>query len=1029
MAKKRKENKDVDSELDFDDLSDIDTGGMDFGELENIDDSRTPGKLGVMTELGQEAGKGFLDSLVKETAKKSLPPEYGENVNQAMDYADFAKNTFDENKNKVNKSLYNLGKEVKKLLPFQSKLLDNFLQKQESEFEQFRQESEETLRENSIQTNLTSIFDKQLEIQKALETKRTAEKEVENRERITTNKLNYDMLSSIDNNTASQTAFTLQISKEYFRKSLELQYKSYFVQADMLKTMKDYYKGFSVQFENIQKNTGLPEFVKLNNTERIQDVIRTQMTQNTYKALFTNNKYIDNVKARAKKLVDDKVSSVTDKLDAATDQLSMLNSAGEMGGGSSLGLIGNVASGIFGNTLGEKLASKISPKFKDKIKDNKYINTGANYMGMLGSSPSTLFGLLKDKANKAKENNQDESSPLSFIKSRMFGGLSELLNVTDPGKENFEVKGQSLLNHNKPAMFDNKVHRSITEVIPMYLSKILKENTDVRQMYFMVNQKKLISDRKPSFKEAEDLHYDYEGRGLVTAGQLKTNVEDSILKSDRSKNKVAGTSNAIISSTLSELSKDKTGNKDKIKLLSDKNTEKLLTNYLDNVNKMDSIKFDYNTVIENAALGEGPSELKALLAGNPKLITLLETIKETNKPPVNVNDKFSDVKRRYPTYAVKELIKGTSKIADKKTYNVIKDNQAEILAKVFSSYIINSGKDIGISNTVTGEVFRGFSSKDFNEVKDVLSIFISEVKTIQSIDDFYKESNLTILFGLVNRSLKDNFELDPEVYQTLYEYSPILGNKGSLTVENLVERRIGMSTANDPVNVEDIRAVVRASRADVAAKKETIVVSEVTSSFTKYLSGLSEDINNVKNPLQLAKLITSRLSEASDGLKSIAKSKYDQTAKELEDLKTSLGKLTDETVDKSISLLEGKLTKTITSIEEMIKTEMKTRDEELKNLNEAKGKMSELINDQTALNSIDRDIKRTTNYYKTSIVTLEKLTTTLKTQRDNLTRLRSEGISDKTQLVTRVRSEITQTLTKVKDLLDTYRRKEDALSV
>jgi chromosome segregation ATPase len=223
--------------------------------------------------------------------------------------------------------------------------------------------------------------------------------------------------------------------------------------------------------------------------------------------------------------------------------------------------------------------------------------------------------------------------------------------------------------------------------------------------------------------------------------------------------------------------------------------------------------------------------------------------------------------------------------------------------------------------------------------------------------------------------------------------------------------------------------VVRASRADVAAKKETIVVSEVTSSFTKYLSGLSEDINNVKNPLQLAKLITSRLSEASDGLKSIAKSKYDQTAKELEDLKTSLGKLTDETVDKSISLLEGKLTKTITSIEEMIKTEMKTRDEELKNLNEAKSKMSELINDQTALNSIDRDIKRTTNYYKTSIVTLEKLTTTLKTQRDNLTRLRSEGISDKTQLVTRVRSEITQTLTKVKDLLDTYRRKEDALSV
>ncbi|MBZ5782096.1 hypothetical protein, partial [Klebsiella aerogenes] len=91
--------------------------------------------------------------------------------------------------------------------------------------------------------------------------------------------------------------------------------------------------------------------------------------------------------------------------------------------------------------------------------------------------------------------------------SKMFGGLNELLGVTDPGAVNYKVQGASALNHNKPAIFDNKVHRSITEVIPMYLSKILKENTDLRMMYSHVNQGKMRGMQIGS----QELHYDYDG--------------------------------------------------------------------------------------------------------------------------------------------------------------------------------------------------------------------------------------------------------------------------------------------------------------------------------------------------------------------------------------------------------------------------------------------------------------------------------------------------------------------------------------
>ena len=62
--------------MDFGDLDDL-SGDMDFGELEDIDGSdRSPSKIGVAKDLAKEAGTGFLDSLARKTAKKSLPPEY-----------------------------------------------------------------------------------------------------------------------------------------------------------------------------------------------------------------------------------------------------------------------------------------------------------------------------------------------------------------------------------------------------------------------------------------------------------------------------------------------------------------------------------------------------------------------------------------------------------------------------------------------------------------------------------------------------------------------------------------------------------------------------------------------------------------------------------------------------------------------------------------------------------------------------------------------------------------------------------------
>ena len=361
---KKKKSKTGPDKLD--DLDDLNFDDMDFGDLEDIDESsRKPTKAGVAKELGKQAGSGFLDSLAKETAKRSLPSEYEHNYTEAMEYKDLANEVFSRNKEKIDSSLFKLTREVQKILPFKIKAMDNYIERKKAELESDISQSEEAARNASIESSISSIFDKQLELQKDLEAKAEAKDEVDRKERFVSTKLNIDRLTSIDNSISNLTAFTLQISKEYYRKSLELQYKSYFIQSDMLKTMKDSYKAFSLQFDGIVKNTGLPDFVKLRNTERLSEVVRTQTIQNVYQNLFSNNKYVTDIKKRMSGYIDTKVNEQLERVNALTDQLSMINATSDSPG-SGLGVVGGALSSMFGSAIGEAVSKRISPIIKER---------------------------------------------------------------------------------------------------------------------------------------------------------------------------------------------------------------------------------------------------------------------------------------------------------------------------------------------------------------------------------------------------------------------------------------------------------------------------------------------------------------------------------------------------------------------------------------------------------------------------------------------------------------------------------------
>lgn len=1024
MAKK-KGSGEMDDDYEFDDLGDLDEG-LDLGDMEDIGDDRNPSKTEIAKELSKEAGKGFLDGLVRETARKSLPAEYDTYSTDVLDYANLGSEMFNSTKSRVEKSMFKLGNEVKKILPFQSKILNNFLDKYKEENTRAQEASEEAMRDAGIQSNLSSIFDKQLEVQTAIEARREAKDQVKEKHSLVTTKLQSNLLSSIDSNTAQQTAFTLQISKEFYRRSLELQFKTYFVQADMLKTMKDYYKGFSVQFDNIVKNTGLPDFVKLTNTERLTEMVRDKTAEGIYKRLFSNTSYIQQVKEKALGYVNTKVDEKLQGIDTISDQLEMMNSAGEGMGGAGR-ILASVFSGMGGSVLGEKLASKISPKLKERIKDNKFINAGADQLAMLGSSPTTFFANLHRKLGKKQEEYEGENTPGQWLGNKVLGGLNDFLSVTNPDTPNFTVKKSSLLDHGKPAIYTNKTDRAITEQIPMYLARILQQNTDLTAMYKTVNQGRLVK-----FQGSEELVFNYEERKLTSKKEYQDYVQTNILAKKNKAENIKSAAAVMLKTSRSNLEKDKSANKDEINALKSKDVDKILADYFVKANNA-KVTMDYKTLVEDA-LDEkkAPVELKELIARDPKLKATLKAINKGADKTVTdyVDRRFDDLDQEYPVSAIIELFKQTSRIAGAKEANTITKKVATVISKALTIWQRESKSDFLPEDMISGNAFKYLEKKEITpELKRYLGIFTNDLKRIINQGDVSANNAVLKLIGVVNSNIREAVDIDPSVFQTLFDLDSSLGQTGNLTNENLYERKLLRSSKSDIeyADVSDLRSITRVTKKQLEQDRADVFASIMDSKIVKGVTDFKKEINEAGgNPIKILKTTIKYSKKASDAIVAKSKEQYNKASDALTEVNAAFKKLTDEKSKDAIVLLTNKLGEYANAIDGVIAADTKAMDDQITTLNELKANITDAMSGDEPIKKIDREIKLTTAYYKDKIKVLTEIKSTLTNQHQRLVQVQQnmEGKSV-TDVVTEVKNVISGNLEKLKELMKKAKAAEE----
>lgn len=490
MAKSDKLKTDpfnIDSELDFDNF---DIGSLDGSmnpEVKNKK-SRKPVTDVFKGTVGGAKDRFKDPSFLTKVLRDSLPSGYGEVFKTTDKVGQTATSLYDEAVKELKPQLGRIAQKVDKLVPESSKRIKRMTSSISKRFEadtrSFTSLSSEQIQDQGVSNMLASVFAAQQEMQAQSEARTTIDSRVRDQIEAKRFQSNFGVLGSINENLQRISSYTERVTQAYQKKSLELQYRSYFVQNQLLQMSSKYYEVFKVQNEAIARHTGLPEYAKVTAAERFKDMARNKFMDKFQNSLFGKDSAIDKMLGRLREDASlfirgtrEALGAAMFGLDMAADQKNNLDAMGDMLDEESKSkmsaghMVGEAAGGMIMDWLG----GIASGKLKGKIEGNKGLMKGDAKLRHIFANPAGAAKSARNskKMQEWKKGNVGQKGA-AWIADFILGGIRD-------SAPDMTVKGNDTIrNGGLGAAFDTRTQRSIVEVIPGYLSRILREVTVLR---------------------------------------------------------------------------------------------------------------------------------------------------------------------------------------------------------------------------------------------------------------------------------------------------------------------------------------------------------------------------------------------------------------------------------------------------------------------------------------------------------------------------------------------------------------------
>lgn len=480
MANKDKLNTDkfdLDSELDLD----------NFG-IEDIDSQINPdAKSGsksrkVVSEVFRGAVGGIKDefrnpSFLAKVTKDSLPSTYGEVFKAGGEFTASTTRLYDEAVRELKPQLSFIAKKIDRLVPDEQKRLKKFtssINERLAGYEKTQSATREQLMEQGVANTIAQTFADQ---QSHYAARQTAETRIKDQVEGKRFESNFGILSSINENAIRITHYTEKVTQAFQKKSLELQYRSYFVQNELLQTTTRFFEVFKNQNEAITKNTSLPEYAKINLQERVLQTSKEKFSAKANDFFFGDESVIGRGFKRIGEQTREYVSGVKQGLEsammgleAAEDASAMLRDAGISKTSIAGSMLGQKVANFFGGMISKRVnAFTENSKTAKGMRDagNRAANKVNNIPGAIDSFQRTKF--------------YQDLMASTGLKGKGAQGLDWFLNQFKDMKKDMSIANPiSSSNLGMGGKFDVRTQRSIVEVIPGYLSRILREITVLR---------------------------------------------------------------------------------------------------------------------------------------------------------------------------------------------------------------------------------------------------------------------------------------------------------------------------------------------------------------------------------------------------------------------------------------------------------------------------------------------------------------------------------------------------------------------
>lgn len=504
MAKKDKlklGSMNFDTELDFD---------FDFDKIEGqVNKDMKKGRKPVMNAFkGTISGAktaSMSPAVMQKFLRAALPKEYGEVLDRTGDVTSNVSSLYNEAVREIKPNLQKIAKEVDKLVPGEMKRSKGFIAKLKSILgeDSDSARSADNGQEAMLQSKLAEVFQVQAEQAQRQHAEDKVEDRIKSRVDASRFESSFGLMNSINVNLTKLSNYNEKVNAAFQRKTLELQYRSFFVQQELLKSSQQFFEIMKAQQEAIAKNTALPDYVKMSQSEFLKSAARQKFMSGGMK-LFSNSDFIKRAIGNVKSAAKAKIGSIGSAfggaamgLEQANDMRGMMADmeASGMGGTDAYTsggeMLGSLAPEWLAGKAGNALRNKIPKKVLDQIyKAHRYTTNLEGSVNKLKRSKSLQWNMDDEMSGfKGRMKNQGRDAIMSLLGLVTGGGTDVKLDT-----------GGGFRDLRKDARFDNMAHKSLTQVIPGYLARIFRElqvlrsgNNNVQLMSFDFKSDKFIN--------------------------------------------------------------------------------------------------------------------------------------------------------------------------------------------------------------------------------------------------------------------------------------------------------------------------------------------------------------------------------------------------------------------------------------------------------------------------------------------------------------------------------------------------------